>query len=188
MPDIRKPIFDAIRQARGNVAFTGPEVAQVDRALSDLGIPWNRPEVRKISAEGLAMIKGFEGLRLRSYKDAAGVWTIGYGSTMPDVGPDMKITVSEAETRLLRDLRRFEECVERRCPGLNDNQYAACVSLAFNIGCTAFEKSTVARMAAAGNHARAKAAFGLWIKAGGKPLLGLIRRRAVEARLYGTPA
>ena len=143
---------------------------------------------RTINQAGLDLIKSFEGLKLAAYKCPAGIWTIGYGSTGPHVSPGMVITRRSAEEMLRQDLRRFEESVDRTCPNATDNQFAAMVSLAFNIGVANFEKSTVARMAAAGNHTRAKLAFLLWVKAAGKTLAGLVRRRQAEAKLYGDMA
>jgi lysozyme len=141
---------------------------------------------RRVNQAGLDLIKSFEGIELRADKCPAGVWTIGWGSTGPHVREGMRISVEDAEALLLNDVARFENCVERICPGLTDNQFAACVSLAFNIGCKDFERSTVARMAKAGNHKRAKLAFGMWVFAGKRRLKGLVRRRAAEAALYGS--
>lgn len=157
-------------------------------AAEPVGVPVTSDERRIINKAGLDLIKSFEGMKLAAYKCPAGIWTIGYGSTGPHVKPGMTITAAQAEDLLRQDLRRFEECVARVCPAATDNQFAAMVSLAFNIGCAAFEKSTVAKQHAAGNHKLAAAAFGLWIKAAGKTLAGLVRRRAAEAKLYGAAA
>lgn len=186
MIDPRKAIFDAVRDAapKGLFADAG-NILALDNLLDTFGVPRAPSGRRQINAAGLDLIKSFEGLRLAAYKDAVGVWTIGWGSTGPHVKAGMTITRDEAETLLRQDLRRFEECVERECPGLSDNRFSACVSLAYNIGCAAFEGSTVCRMAKAGNHGRAQAAFGMWVFAKGKKLAGLVRRRAAEASLYG---
>ncbi|SPU27382.1 Phage-related lysozyme (muraminidase) [Candidatus Bartonella washoeensis] len=68
--------------------------------------------MRKISKEGLALIKQLEGLRLSAYEDAIGVWTIGYGHTSaagaPDVYEGMQITEKEAEKILRQDLRQLK--------------------------------------------------------------------------------
>ncbi|MFT4450945.1 lysozyme, partial [Bartonella bacilliformis] len=73
--------------------------------------------MRKISKEGLALIKQWEGVRLCAYQDAIGVWTIGYGHTaqagQPIIQEGMKITESEAEIILRRDLKQFEKTVEQ---------------------------------------------------------------------------
>lgn len=179
----RKPIFDAIRAQRVN-GFALEEVAAIDGMLDKLGVSDGTGR-RKINKAGLDLIKSFEGLRLHAYRDAVGIPTIGYGSTGPHVKMGQNITHEEAETLFRLDLRRFEESVARTCPDATDNQFAAMVSLAFNIGVNGFERSTVARMAKQGKHKRAALAFHMWVKAGGKTLRGLVRRRAAEAKLYG---
>lgn len=186
MSDPRKAIFDAVRDAapKGLFADAG-NILALDNLLDAFNVPRAQTGRRQINAAGLDLIKSFEGLRLAAYKDAVGVWTIGWGSTGPHVKAGMTITRDEAETLLRQDLRRFEECVERECPVATDNQFAAMVSLAFNIGCAGFEGSTVCRMHKAGNYTRARLAFAMWVKAGGKTLAGLVRRRAAEAALYG---
>lgn len=185
--DPRKPAFDKARAIVG--VLDDRDVRMIHAALDGVGFERApEPMRRTINRAGLDLIKSFEGLRLAAYKCPAGILTIGYGSTGAHVRAGMTITRDEAETLLLQDICRFEECVDRACPGLNDNQFAACVSLAYNIGCAAFERSTVCRMANAGNHTRAKLAFSLWVKASGKTLAGLVRRRAAEAELYGRPA
>ena len=62
----------------------------------------------KISKEGLALIKKFEGCKLESYKCAAGVWTIGYGSTK-GITEGMSISQEEADNLLLEDVAVFED-------------------------------------------------------------------------------
>lgn len=191
---MRKLAFEAARREFGTLS-------ERDVALGDfLGDRWGIPrdpgetapqtppqshDRRRIGPNGLALIKAFEGLRLAAYKDAVGIWTIGYGSTGEHVTPGMTITRHEAEDLLRADLVRFEECVDRNCPDLNQNQFDACVSLAFNIGCGAFEKSSLCKLAKAGRHKLAKLQFARWVFAGGRKLNGLIRRRKAEAELYG---
>ena len=62
----------------------------------------------KMSAEGLALIRDQEGFRGQAYRDAAGVWTIGFGHTSmagpPEVKPDMRMSRTEAEAVLARDV------------------------------------------------------------------------------------
>lgn len=140
---------------------------------------------RKIGAAGLAIIKSFEGLRLSSYLCPAKIWTIGYGSTGPHVKSFMTITAAQAEALLQQDLARFEQAVAEAAPKATGPQFDAMVSLAFNIGITAFQNSTLLRRHRAGDHVAAKAEFARWNKAGDKVLAGLVRRRAAESALYG---
>jgi len=57
----------------------------------------------KISQKGIDFIKSFEGLRLTSYQDQAGIWTVGYGSTGPEIGPELTISREAAEELLRHD-------------------------------------------------------------------------------------
>jgi len=100
--------------------------------------------ISSIGENGLALIKRWEGVRLEAYIPVKGdVPTIGYGSTL---GVQMGDTISaeRAEELLREDLVRFEACVSNNVlVALNQNQFDACVSLAFNIGEGNFKKSTL---------------------------------------------
>ncbi|MGO4738667.1 lysozyme [Bosea sp. 2KB_26] len=140
---------------------------------------------RRISDEGLALIKRWEGCRLTAYRDVAGVLTIGYGSTGAHVRPGMKITQAEADQLLVKDLARFERAVETlvKVP-LNEGQFAALVSFAFNVGEGAFAKSTLLKRLNAGNYAAVPRELMKWVNAGGKKVEGLVNRRAAEGGLW----
>lgn len=181
---MRQPIFDLVKSARGGKGFSDMEVAQLDDCLNRLGVPREANGARRVGKAGFDLIKSFEGLKLTAYLCPAKIWTIGYGSTGPHVKQGMVITEAQAEELFRKDLERFEASVARTVPNATQNQFDAMVSLAFNIGVAGFEKSTVARKAAAGDHSGAAAAFALWNKAGGKVLAGLTRRREAEANLY----
>lgn len=140
--------------------------------------------MRHVNAEGKELIKRFEGLRLKAYKCPAGVWTIGYGHT-GDVKPEYEFKDEhQADIVLKHDLERFEECVERLAPGLNDNQFSALVSFAFNLGETALARSTLLKHARAKRFEQAGAEFLKWHYAAGKVLPGLVKRRAAERALF----
>lgn len=139
---------------------------------------------RSIAAAGLALIKSFEGCELTAYLCPANVWTIGYGSTGAHVKRGMTITSAQAEDLLKKDLARFESAVKAAAPTATQGQFDAMVSLAFNIGIAAFQKSTLLRKHKARDHVGARAEFARWNKAGGRVLPGLTRRRAAEAALY----
>lgn len=139
----------------------------------------------KINEAGLNLIKQFEGLRLAAYQCSAGVWTIGFGHTGKDVKPDTVWTKEEAENSLKSDVAWAEECVSDAVEiELNENQFSACVSLCFNIGCHAFSKSTLVALLNNGNIEAAAQQFSRWDRAGGKQLAGLARRRKAEAGLF----
>lgn len=141
----------------------------------------------KTNAKGLALIKRFEGCKLDAYLCPAGRWTIGYGHT-GDVKPGHRITQHQADVILAFDLERFEEAVAHALRGVSvtENQFSACVALAFNIGPTAFVNSSVCKRILRGDTTGAANAFLLWNKAGGQILPGLITRRAAERALFLT--
>lgn len=141
---------------------------------------------------GLDLIKEFEGLELEAYRDAVGIWTIGYGHTAaagePKPKAGMKITEAEAGHILASDLGQYEAAVSKALKvSPNQNQFDAMVSLCFNIGPKAFTGSSVAKRFNAGNIQGAADAFLLWKKAGDKVLKGLIRRRETERQLFLLP-
>ncbi len=138
----------------------------------------------RISQRGLELIKGFEGLRLKSYLCPANVWTIGYGSTGPHVREGMVISERDAEDLLRSDLRRFEQGVAKFAPDCSEGQFDALVSFAFNLGLGALARSTLIKKHKAGDHQGAAAEFRKWVMAGGVKLNGLVRRRAAERDLY----
>jgi len=97
-------------------------------------------------------------------------------------------TQEQADARFLEDLTKFGEQVARL---LGDapttaHQWAALVSLAYNIGTGALAKSTVLRKHKAGDYEGAAKAFSMWNKNDGKVMAGLTRRRRAEAKLYAT--
>ncbi|AMG86354.2 hypothetical protein X471_00016 [Bartonella bacilliformis str. Heidi Mejia] len=148
-----------------------------------------RRHMRKISKEGLALIKRWEGVRLCAYQDAIGVWTIGYGHTaqagQPIVQEGMKITESEAEIVLRQDLKQFEKTVEQAVIiSLSDEQFAALVSFCYNVGGEAFCNSTLLKKLNKGDYEAVPSELQKWIRAGGKRLQGLANRRAAEAGLW----
>lgn len=145
---------------------------------------------RDISARGIELIKHFEGLFLTAYLCPAGVWTIGYGHTGlrhrdGTVRAGRKITEAEAETLLRIDMDYFEGKVQSlvKVP-LNDDQFAALVSFAFNVGEGNLASSTLLRRLNAGDYAGAAEQFARWNKAAGKTLAGLTRRRSSERNLF----
>lgn len=137
----------------------------------------------KVSDAGLDLIKSFEGVRLDAYVCPAGVLTIGYGHT-GDVYPGQVITLLEADDLLRRDAEKFERCVGVAVNDVTQGQFDACVSLAFNIGCSAFGKSTLVRKIAQGDMSGAADEFLRWNKAGGREMAGLTRRREAEREMF----
>lgn len=142
---------------------------------------------RRINAAGLSLIKSFESLRLNDYRDTGGVPTIGWGHTK---GVKMGQTITEAQASdfLMDDLEEAESAVSRFVSvPLNDNQFAALVSFAFNCGTEAFRRSTLRKKLNAGDYKAVPGQLALWVNDNGKKLAGLVRRRKAEADLWNTP-
>jgi len=129
---------------------------------------------------GLELIESFEGLRLTSYQDSVGVWTIGYGHTQ-GVQPGQTITQQQAQAFLQQDLGVAEAAVNKLGLTLTDNQFAALVSFTFNLGAGNLNKLMSQGMAAAADRIL------LFDHAGGRVLPGLTRRRQAERALFLTP-
>ena len=143
----------------------------------------------RMSAAGLAIVKEFEGLRLKAYKCPAAVWTIGYGHTSaagaPIVNPDLVITKDEAEEVLARDMEQYEEGVRKYVKvDLTQGQFDALVDFAYNAGVGALQKSTLLKKVNAEKFDEVPAEFMKWTKGGGKELPGLVRRRRAEVKLW----
>jgi len=137
-----------------------------------------------ISQEGLGLIKKFEGCELNSYKCAAGVPTIGYGSTH-GIEMGMSISKARAEELLLEDIAKFEDHVMNNVKvPLNQNQFDAMVSWTFNLGGGNLKNSTLLKVLNGNDYKDVPNQIKRWNKANGKVLEGLIRRREAEALLF----
>lgn len=140
----------------------------------------------KLSKRGAEFIGGFEGYRSSAYWDPwGGVWTIGYGHTRNVHGGDTT-TKKHALELLQADAAVAARAVRDLVDvNLNQNQFDALVSFAFNLGGGALAESTLLRKLNRGNYKGAQKEFGKWTHAGGVVLEGLVRRRHAEAELFG---
>ena len=142
-----------------------------------------------IGPSGIALIKQFEGCKLRAYRDSVGVLTIGVGHTGPDVVDGMVITQAQADDLLRSDLKDAEGCVNREVTvPLTENEFSALVSWVFNLGCGTFRKSSVLRYLNESNYDMAAEYMKKYDRAGGQVLAGLTRRREAEAELFEATA
>ena len=138
----------------------------------------------KISQEGVALIKKFEGCELTAYQCSAGVWTIGYGHTK-GIEEGMEITQQEAEDMLVEELHEYENYINDNVTApLSQNQFDAMVSWVYNLGPANLKASTLLKVLNAGNYDDVPFQMRRWNKAGGVTLDGLIRRREAEALLF----
>ena len=138
----------------------------------------------KTSPKGIALIKEFEGLRLKAYKCPGGVWTIGYGHTA-GVKPGMVISEAQAEEYLKADLIAFERYLNSLGLALNQNQFDALVSFIYNVGTGNFSSSTLLRKIRVNPQDNSiMDEFLRWVYSKGRVLPGLQRRRLDEMKLY----
>lgn len=184
----RKPIFDTVRTFIGR-GFTAGEVKQLDAAI-DVALGNTAPPQtgRRTSPKGIALMHKWEGCKLTAYPDPGSAdgnpWTIGWGSTGPDIRKGTVWTQEQADERFKQDLIGYERAVSLAIgdtPTTQD-QFDALVSFHYNTG--AIGKATLTRKHKAGDYAGAAAEFAKWIFNDGRPMDGLRNRRADEARLY----
>jgi GH24 family phage-related lysozyme (muramidase) len=188
--DLDLDFFAALRRMKAHAAEpvsavelpTPPVLQSVTAATSAVG------------PQGIALIKRFEGCarkrsdgRFEAYPDpgtGAAPWTIGWGATGVGITPGTIWTQEYCDARLEHDLVRFARDVTRALGGARttQSQFDALVSFHYNTG--AIGRATLTRLHVAGRHAEAADEFARWVKAGGKRLPGLVRRRAAEATLY----
>lgn len=138
----------------------------------------------KISEEGKALIKKFEGCELTAYQDAVDVWTIGYGHTKKVCKGDC-ITQEDADKMLEEELTEYEGYVNDMVTvDLQQNEFDSLVAWTYNLGPSNLKSSTMLKEINAKNFARVPSEMRRWNKAGGKTLDGLIRRREAESLLF----
>jgi GH24 family phage-related lysozyme (muramidase) len=169
--------------------------------LTSLHRNGNRTPVQRLLAEGCGLSKAMnlnqrgidlirqcEGCKLEVYKDVAGLPTIGIGHLIKPGEKFDKLTQEQAEELLRRDLapvvKDLKELIKVQ---LNDNQFSALVSLAYNIGVGAFKESTLLRKLNAGNIEGAEVEFLRWNRAAGRVVDGLTTRRLLEQMLFTLP-
>lgn len=129
------------------------------------------------------LCRRFEGLRLKAYYCPAGVLTIGYGATGPDIKPGMVVTQEWAEERLQRDLRIAKASALRYCPNLTDGPLEAITDFVFNLGAGRLAASTLRKRLNAEDWEGSKGELAKWVWGGGRKLPGLVIRRQAEAAL-----
>ncbi len=176
-------IFSNFRKLAGG-SLSQMQVDQINHLVAGF-----QQKAKTVSNSGMVLICGFEGLKLKAYDDGVGVWTIGFGTTVYPNGIKVKKgdTCSEAQAKayMAHDLKKFESAVNSAVTvQINQSQFDALVSLAYNIGVGAFEKSTLLKKLNLCDYKAASAQFNVWNKGGGKVMQGLVNRRAVERKLF----
>ena len=146
----------------------------------------------KLDKSGIELITKWEGLKLKPYLCSANVPTIGYGSTYYENGK--KVSLADSKISKERAVQLFENTVSTYEKGVlkllgttkvNQNQFNALVSFAYNLGLKSLGNSTLLKVVKLNpNDKKISIEFGKWVNAGGKKLSGLVRRRNAESDLY----
>jgi len=148
------------------------------------------------SSDCIKLVQSFEGCEKKqgngtfnAYPDpgtGGDPWTIGWGTTGPDIKKGVNWTQQQCDDRFTQDLTKFAQNVAKSIGGAatTQHQFDAMVSFAYNVGIGNLNKSTLLKLHKAGNFAGAANEFAKWNKAAGKVMKGLTRRRAAEAELY----
>lgn len=131
------------------------------------------------------LIKKWEGCKLKAYPDVGGRWTIGYGATGPGIEAGVEWTQREADERLAEDVAKFEKGVRElvKVP-LTENQFAALVSFAYNLGLANLKRSGLLRLLNQEKYKQAADQFLLWSKVGSYAVKGLTNRREDERKVF----
>ncbi len=141
--------------------------------------------MRRISSQGLELIKRFEGFSATPYRCPAGYMTIGYGHLIR-TGEHYERVTPEIAERLLHDDVEYAESAVSRLIGapLTQGQFDALVSFTFNLGPGALQRSSLRQKILRREYSAAAAEFSRWVYAGGIKINGLVARRCEERRLF----
>jgi lysozyme len=143
----------------------------------------------KLSKSGRDFIEKHEGKRNSVYKDAVGLPTIGIGHLIQK-NENIPQTLTDEQVYALfdKDIARFVEAINNLTRvQLNQSQFDALVSFAFNVGINAYLNSTLLRVLNLGDYLEAANQLLRWDKGGdGKPIYGLTLRRQAERDLFLT--
>ena len=163
-----------------------------------MAIPQTSGLTHRLGDAGKALIKKWEGCarhrsdgRFDAYPDPGSEdgrpWTIGWGSTGPDIGKGLIWTQAQCDKRFDTDIQRFVDTVAKVLGSAKttQNQFDALVSFHYNTGSIA--TASLTRLHKQGRFAEAAMEFGKWIHNDGRAMQGLIKRRAEETRLYASP-
>lgn len=138
-----------------------------------------------LTQDDLTLTKSSENCKLAAYLDPVGIPTIGWGHTGPEVHLGLVWTQAQADAQLLADMAKVEANVRSVVTmPLTQDQFAALCDFTFNVGCAAFDSSTLLKCLNRYDLEGALDEFAKWNKAGGVVLNGLIKRRDGERALF----
>jgi lysozyme len=141
----------------------------------------------RTSEAGIEQIKAFEGFRTMPYKDTGGRLTVGYGHLIvPGDGlvEGSPITMGQATSILRNDLQAAENCVNSTGTALTQNEFDALVSFVYNLGCPAFQRSTLLRFIKQQNYIAAAEEFPKWDMVDGIHSSSIRNRRLAEQACF----
>lgn len=141
----------------------------------------------RISKDGIAFIKQYEGCRLTAYKPVSTekYYTIGIGHYGADVKAGSTISQQKAEELFCKDIEPIETALNALNINFKQCQFDALVSWIFNLGIGSFNSSTMKKyIIARKSDVEITDQLVQWHKSNGKPLVGLMRRRCEEANLW----
>jgi lysozyme len=202
----RKILFDAAKKCGadwnkpGNIEIFNRAIEEALREAT-VNVPAPRPSQglgRRVSQKAIDLLHSFESCRLEAYPDPGSrdghPWTIGWGSTGPDIVKGLKWTQAQCDARFAQQLAAFEDGVNRLLGGAatTQDQFDALVSLGYNIGldedrdtiAEGLGDSSLLRKHKAGDYEGAAKGFVAWRFNDGREMRGLKRRRLAEAKLY----
>lgn len=142
---------------------------------------------RFTNERGIELIKTFEGFNSEPYVCSGGYLTIGYGHKLLPSDPYKIVTPEKAEIILQSDLRKTERSVLKYIDvEINEDQFSALVSFTFNLGPAALQRSALRQKVNYSQYEEAAKEFQRWVYAGGKKIMGLVRRRKLESDLFNS--
>lgn len=141
----------------------------------------------ELGKDGISLIQYYEGVKLKAYKCPAGIWTIGYGHTGPDVKPGLVITTEKANALFSEDIAKFVAAVNTYLTvDVTQNLFDALVSFAFNLGEGSLKRSTLLKYVnQKKTYTDISSQFRRYVYGNGVKLVGLVKRREAEALLAG---
>lgn len=195
-------IFSYLRAASPTNRLTQAQVNAADKIIATCGLDLFAASIGfelnltspvsgqfDISPNGFNIIKRYEGLKLKAYRDTGGVWTIGYGTIKYANGTSVKqgdtCTEEQALSFMMHDCKWVDACLDKYVKiKVNQNQFDALASFVYNIGESQFRTSTLLKKLNEGKFQEAADNFPRWIYDNGKKIQGLVNRRNEERALF----
>lgn len=139
----------------------------------------------KVSTTCIRLILRFETWQHKAYDDGFGYVTIGVGNRKSKPKANTTITSEMVWWLFVEDLKDVQSVIDDEVKvKLNQNEYDALVSFVFNVGSTAFKRSTLLRLLNQNDRKAAAKQFDRWVMVKGVRSNGLVKRRQNERQLF----